>query len=53
MDRNRWARLGVVGWTLGVILVVASLFTVVDHVVMLAHVASRAPHAGPQQEWPF
>jgi hypothetical protein len=45
--------LGVVGWTLGAILAVAALFTVVDHVVMLAQVASRAPHAGPQQEWPF
>ena len=53
MDRNRWARLSIVGWMLGGILLVASLFTVVDHVVMLAQVASRAPHAGPQQEWPF
>jgi hypothetical protein len=53
MDRSRWARLGIVGWMLGAILVVVSLFTVVDHVVLLAQVASRAPHAGPQQEWPF
>jgi hypothetical protein len=50
---NPWARLRIVGWVLGAILTVSALFSVVDHVVLLADVASRAPHAGPEREWPF
>ena len=50
---NTWARMGIVGWMLGALLLGSALFSVVDHVVMLTDVVKRAPYAGPEREWPF
>ena len=44
MDRKRWARLGIVGWMLGAILVVVSLFSVVDHTIPHNQGAFRPIH---------
>lgn len=48
--QGRW---DVVAWALGALLLAGALFSIVDHVALLAEAMSRAPRPGPVQEWPF
>ena len=49
--RSRWE---MVGWVFAVMLVVTSVFSIGDHLLMIKHVVARGAHgAGPMLEWPF
>ena len=43
----------VVAWMLGAVLLGSALFSIADHVTLIAEAVGRGPHPGPIQEWPF